>query len=81
MKFKSFSQNDYLEDFSKVSWYELFICEEPEEAAIIMTRKLTEILNHHAPVKTFQIRKNFTPWLSEEIKKFIKDRNEEQHQA
>ena len=34
------------------------------------------ILKNHAPVKIFQNRKNYAPWLSEETKQLMKKRNQ-----
>ena len=39
------------------------------------------IFNHHAPVKTFQMRKNHCPHLSEETKLMIHERNTLQKEA
>ena len=33
------------------------------------------ILNKHAPLKVFQVRNNYSPWLSKETKELIKVRN------
>ena len=47
----------------------------------IVTKKLTEILDMLAPVKTLQTRTNYAPWLSGATKEKIKQRNEAQIKA
>ena len=44
----------------------------------IFTNKLFEILDRHAPLKTFQTRSNIAPWLFEETKMLMQDRDRTQ---
>ena len=44
-------------------------------AATIFQNEFEAILNFHAPLKTVQVRKNYCPFLSEETKISIKERN------
>ena len=39
------------------------------------------ILNRHAPLKVFQVRNNYVPWMSEETKKMINARDELRNEA
>ena len=43
-----------------------------EEAASRLTEKLVEVLNKHAPWIIFQQRKNFSPWITGETLKLMK---------
>ena len=54
------------------------MCENPTQAATILTGKLSDILDTLAPVKTFQVRKKYAAWLSDNTKGLIKLRNEAQ---
>ena len=45
-----------------------------EEAAKVFERKFSEILDFHAPMKTYQMRKHYLPHISEETKLLIKER-------
>ena len=47
----------------------------------MITDKLTNILNRMAPVKTFQVRSNYAPWVSEQTKERIRLRNDAQKRA
>ena len=57
------------------------MCENPTQAATILTGKLSDILDTLAPVKTFQVRKKYAAWLSDNTKDLIKLRNEAQAKA
>ena len=76
--YKNFDENAFMEEVKKTSWWEVYSCEDANEAAAIFTTKLSKILDRHAPVRTFQTRTNFAPWLSEETKHLMKDRDRAQ---
>ena len=57
------------------------MCENPTQAADILTRKLSEILDILAPVKTIQIHTKYAAWLSDATKEMLKLRNEAQAKA
>ena len=46
-----------------------------EDAVFKFVNKFREILDNHAPIKVFQMRRNYTPYLSEKTKEMIKWRN------
>ena len=50
--------------------------ENPSKAEKLMTEKLTKHLDKHAPVKTFQVRKNYVPWLSDRLKFLMRERDQ-----
>ena len=60
------NEKSFIEEVRKASWWSVYRCEDANEAAEIFTHILTEILDRHAPVKVYQTRTNFAPWLSEE---------------
>ena len=70
--YKHFNQKAFLEEIAKETWLPVYLSNDPDEATEIFTEKLTKVLDKHAPMKTFQIRKNYAPWLSEESKLLIK---------
>ena len=49
-----------------------------DEAVDILTRKINSILDEMAPIKTFQTKSKYCPWLTEETKELIKQRNNAQ---
>ena len=46
----------------------MLLCSEVDKAAELLTNKLTEILDQMAPIKKFQTRKNYAPWMSKDTK-------------
>merc|ERR1712030_97520 len=46
-----------------------------EEAAFIFENNFRKILDKFAPIKVFQMRKNYTSYLSDKTKEMIKSRN------
>ena len=46
-----------------------------EVAVDIFTRKFLQVLNVHAPWIIFQQRKHFSPWITDELKELIKERD------
>ena len=79
--FKNFNPVEFCRTVKQLSWWDIFISDDAEQAASLLTKKLTNILDKMAPVKTFQVRSNYAPWLSDSTKVLIKKRNESQKLA
>ena len=52
------------------------MCEDVNPAVELLSSKLTFILDAMAPLKTFQVRKKYVPWLSCETRCLKKERDE-----
>ena len=76
--YKNFSATKFLEEIQKVRWWQVYRCENVDEAVEVFRRCLTSILDRQdmAPVKTFQARRNFASWLSEETKEQMSARDQ-----
>ena len=79
--YKYFNQNDYLEAVKSISWWELYSCDDPEKAANIFTNKLNCVLDEVAPIRKFQVRSKYAPWLSSATKAMITERDLAQKKA
>ena len=79
--YKNFVPENYLQDLSQVDWTEVLCCEDLDTATEIFTRKIRFILNCHAPWIVFQQRKFFSPWLTEETKQMMKERDQLKQKA
>ena len=80
--YKNFNPQKFLEAVHKISWWPVYAeCFDTERAAILFTSKLNEILDIMAPLRTFQIRTKYTPWMSQSTKDLIQERNEAQARA
>ena len=65
----------------QISWFELYQCEDPTVAANLLTKKLTDILDTVAPIRTIQVRSTYAAWLSDETKALLKHRDAAQAKA
>ena len=79
--FENFKEDIFINELKATMWWDIYRSEDVNEAAALLTYKLTNILNKLAPIKTFQVRKNYCAWMSHESKNLIKERNEAQRTA
>ena len=56
-------------------------CYELDQAAEAFEKAFKDILDKHAPIKTFQMRKNYSPFVSEKTKRMMQERNELKEEA
>ena len=73
--YKNFVQEEFLQHLSLVDWTEVYTNPDLDSAVEIFTEKFRFILNQHAPWVIFQLRKNFRPWLTDETKEMMKQRD------
>ena len=73
--YKNFEQSKFREAIRKVSWWDIYMCNNVDEAVSEMSHRITSILNVMAPIKSFQVRKNYAPWISESAKVRIRERD------
>ena len=62
--YKHFNKDDFLAAVRSFSFWEIYKCEDANEAASMLTNILNSVLDYMAPVKTIQIREKYSPWLS-----------------
>ena len=79
--FKNFDQNQFKEEVKELKWWDVYSCECVNTAVGLLSSKLTAILDRLAPMKKIQIRACYAPWLSEESKLLMKQRDDAQKQA
>ena len=79
--YKNFVEEKYIEDLAQVDWSDGLSCEDLDTATDTFTRKLRYILNVHAPWIVFQQRKFFVPWLTEETKQLMLQRDKFKQEA
>ena len=76
--YKEFNLAQFLTKIRAISWLDIYLSEDLETATDLFTKRITEILDEMAPIKTYQTRKQYAPWLSADIKKEMKARDEAQ---
>ena len=74
--YKKFDTEKFLTDILNSSINDdVTACDNVEKAAEVFEKSFKTILDKHAPVKTFQMRKHYSPYVSEETKILMKERN------
>ena len=76
--FKNFSESVFLKEIHSLSWWDLYQATDVNTAVDIFTKNVNNILDRMAPVKTFQTSTKYCPWLTQETKLLIKERNKAQ---
>ena len=76
--YKKFDPFQFLAAIKSISWWEVYSSEDVETATDLFTQKITEILDKMAPIKSIQVRKKYSPWLSPHLKDEMKKRDEAQ---
>ena len=79
--YKNFDPDLFLAEVRSISWWEVYSCDNPDSAAELFSNKLNTILNRMAPVKKFQVRTKYAPWMSDETKHKIRTRDAAQKNA
>ena len=64
----------FINEIRKISWWGVYSeCFDCESAS-----KINEILDLMAPIRTFQVRTKYVPWMSQNTKDAIKERDQAQ---
>ena len=79
--YKNFKSEEFLDAVQQVSWFDLYLCNDVDTAVDILTRKLTFILDSMAPMKTYQVRTRYAPWLTSLTINLMKERDLQQKKA
>ena len=56
----------------EISWLDLYLSENVDDAVALLTEKLTYILDEVAPMRTIQVRTRYAPWLSKRTIQLMK---------
>ena len=73
--FKGFDESKFKEEIRKLKFFDIYSTSNVDSAVAMLTSKLKTVLDKFAPVKTVQIQSNYAPWLNEEVKKLISQRD------
>ena len=74
--FKNFNQDNFIMEVRNTDFSSVTNEHNLEEAAKEFSTIFKNIQDNHAPIKIFQNRKNYAPWLSDTTKELIKKRND-----
>lgn len=73
--FRNFNEQSFLSDIGEYDWTDLTSSNNIEEKVDIFNNKVLDHLNRHAPLQRIHFRNLPAPWLTEEIRKRIRERN------
>ena len=79
--YKNFDSNIFLEEVRALPMWQVYQCESPHIAVAILSNLVSGILDRLAPVRKFQVRKRYCPWMSSPTKHLIVERNLAQRKA
>ena len=79
--YKNFNSEVFVSAIRQVRWLDLYLCEDVNTAVQILSSKIVFILDTMAPLKTIQIRTNYSPWLSKDTLDLMKERDKQQKLA
>ena len=65
---KNWDPIDYREEVKKIDWSNLMASKNVDIVNDILVTELSKILDKMAPIKTFQQRKNYRSWMTEDLK-------------
>ena len=81
ISFKKNNPAEFLKAVQSKSWWGVYSFEDVEEATKEFTSVVCKILDKMAPVRTFQVRKRYAPWLAPSLKADMQRRDEIQKEA
>ena len=79
--FKDFDEDSFIDKIKLCGLGEIYECTSVDSATELLTRKITNILDEMAPIKKFQTRTKYAPWLSTDTKQLMVEREAAQQKA
>lgn len=79
--FKNFNENCYCNEIRVVDWFEALLEEDPDLALRVFGHLLLPIMNKYAPVKNLTVRNAMSPWLEQELKAQMRERDRAKAEA
>lgn len=74
--FKNFDYNLFVQDLDKVPFHEILRCHDIDSKVDLLTFLITKLFDGHAPMKKVRVSKVKAPWLSDNLKKLMKIRDQ-----
>ena len=66
--FKYFSKKNFIKDIKELKWYgSVYSKDDVDEAVEGWQSQLCKVLDRHCPVRSIEVRKNYTPWLTQDL--------------
>lgn len=79
--FKYFNENNYYNEVRNIDWSTVLQEEDPNTALNVFNSLLMSIIDKHAPVKKRTVRNVTSPWLDQELRQYMAQRNQAKAEA
>lgn len=79
--YKNVSEAEFVREIKYTKFDEILDIDDPNEAAERFTNIFSSVSDNHAPIKIFQTRPNYAPWVSDATKQLMSERNELKNEA
>ena len=76
--FKDFDESGFKQEISELKWFDVYSTSDVDAAVKLLTDKITSVLDKFAPVKTIQVRPSYAPWLTDQVKEAMNQRDRAQ---
>ena len=73
--YKNFNPLEFSQAVKQIQWIDLYMCQDVNMAVKLLSSRLTFILDTMAPLRNFQIRKRYVPWLSHDTRFLMRERD------
>lgn len=73
--YKNFCQRTYCNEVENISWADVYREDHPDLALDTFENLLHPIINKHAPIRKCTVRNKRSPWLDDEIRNLMKERD------
>lgn len=72
---RDFKEESFVQDVAETAWDDVYNAKDTDEKSQVFERKLSSLLDKHAPFKTFRVTRPPAPWLTQEIKEQMDNRD------
>lgn len=73
--FKNFVYDEFLRDLGKVHWDDILYLQSIEEKVQFLNNNILLLFDNHAPYTTSRVTKPYAPWLTDNVKFLMKERD------
>ena len=73
--YKNYDSQCFISDLERVPWNEIFLVDDASDMVDRFSKRFLEVLDSHAPVKSVKVKHRHCPFVNEEIKVLMRDRD------
>ena len=72
---KSFCKNEFIGDINKIQWDKVCSIKHVDKALELFTEMFLEVADKHAPIRKFTVRNRKAPWIDDQLKALMTQRD------